>query len=120
MSATSLLDPVWDDGGFLVRQAQEMILTLRDGARELYAVPPHGKSISQRGPPLRVPSPFSGFGLVMAGAAGGSGTSSDGNAPLFAALFSCLFVVLLLDGSRLRRAFLRPGTVPRLALERPG
>jgi hypothetical protein len=116
-STKFLLDPVWDEGGFLVQQ--EMVLSLQDEARELSAGTPHGKSITQRGPPLRVPSPFSGFGPVMGGASG-FGTSSDGNAPLFAVVFSCLFVILLLDGSRVRLAFLRPGTVPRLALERPG
>jgi hypothetical protein len=115
-----LLDPVWGNGEFLVQRAQEVIHSLQGGARASSGTD-HGVSLTpQRGPPLRVPLPFSGFGLVMAGAATGLGSSSDGSAPLLAVLVTYLFAVLFKDLSRACRAFLRPGTIAPLALERPG
>jgi hypothetical protein len=111
----ALLDPVWEECDFLVKWAKGMI-PLQGGAPDPSAGAPPGKSI----PPLQVPSPFSGFGPVMGGGAGGFGNAGDGNAPLFAAIFCCLFALLPWDRSRVRRAFLWPGMIPRLALERPG
>jgi hypothetical protein len=111
---------MWDNSGFLVQQIQEMLPSLRGGARNLPTGMPRGGSLTQRGPPLQLPSPFSGFGIVMGATATGSASSSDGSEPLLAVLFSCLFILLSKDLSRAYRAFHRPGTVPRLALERPG
>ena len=119
-STKFLLDPVWDDGGFLVQQTQEMFRSLGGGARNLSAGMPGGGNLTQRGPPLRVPSPFSGFGLVIGSSATGYGSSDDSIVPLLAVIVSYLFAIMSKDRSRAYRAFLRPGTVPRLALERPG
>jgi hypothetical protein len=49
-----------------------------------------------------------------------SASSSGGDGPLFAVIFICLSAVLWRGGSRAYGALLRAGTVPRLALERPG
>jgi hypothetical protein len=75
----------------------------------------------QRGPPIKIPSPLSGFGPIMGGgAATGSGSSGDGTAPMLAVIAPCLIALLCRGRFHAFRAFLRPATVPRLALERPG
>jgi hypothetical protein len=89
-------------------------------ARDSVAATSHGGSLTQRAPPLPIPSPFSGFGLTMGSAVFGASSSGDGYAPLLAVIFCCLAAVLWRGRPRAYGALLRAGTVPRLALERPG
>jgi hypothetical protein len=56
----------------------------------------------------------------MGGAVFGASSSGDGHAPLLAVIFCCLSAVLWRGRPRAYGALLRAGTVPRLALERPG
>jgi hypothetical protein len=104
----------------MIQQSQEMLRPLQSGAYDLAGGKNYGKSFTQRGPPPEIPTPFSGFGPMMGGAGNGSTSSSDGGAPLLAVIASCLFVLLCTGRSRSYYHFIRPGTVPRLALERPG
>ncbi|CAN5685298.1 hypothetical protein BH18ACT11_BH18ACT11_19850 [soil metagenome] len=119
-STTFLLDPLWVSSGSVVQQAKELLRSLRDGTRDLAAGKLYGKSLTQRWWPPEIPKPFSGFGPMIGGSATGSTSSSGGSAPLLAVIVSCLFALLCLGRSRAHNPFLRPGTVPRLALERPG
>ncbi len=57
---------------------------------------------------------------MIGGAAFGASSSGVGGDPLLAVIVSCLFAVLWRGRSRACGALLRAGTVPRLALERPG
>ena len=111
---------LWDESSFPVQQAQYALGSMRDGARGFVTGTSHGGSLTQREPPLQLPSPFSGFGIVMGGAVFGASSSGDGGAPLLAVIFCCLSVVLWRGRTRAYGELLRPGTVPRLALERPG
>lgn len=116
-STKLLLDPPWDKGSSLVERDAEAVRSVAGGPRDLSTARPHKGSLTQRGPPLRLPLP----GQVMGGAAAtGSGSSGDGTAPLFAVIAPCLIAMLCLGRFLVLLAFLRPGTVPRLALERPG
>ncbi|MBA2533913.1 MAG: hypothetical protein H0V21_02790 [Rubrobacter sp.] len=97
-----------------------MLRALRGGTRDLAGGKLYGKSLTQRWPPPEIPTPFSGVGPMIGGAAAGSTSSSGGSAPLLAVIASCLFALTCRGRSRAYNPFLRPGTVPRLALERPG
>lgn len=119
-SASFLLDPLWYNSDSVVQQAQQMLRSSRGGTSDLAAGKLYGKSLTQRPPPPELPTPFSGFGPMIGGAVAGSTSSSDGSAPLLAVIVSCLFALLCRGRSRTYNSFLRPGTVPRLALERPG
>jgi hypothetical protein len=119
-SANDLLDPIWNNSNSMVQQAIEMFSSLRGGTRDLVAGNPYGKSLTQRWPPPKLPAPFSGVGPIIGGAGAGSTSSSDGTAPLLAVIVSCLLAITCRGLSRTYNPFLRPGTVPRLALERPG
>jgi hypothetical protein len=113
---------LWDESSFPVQRAQDGVGSAQGAARGFAAdETSHGGVLTQRGPPLRVPSPFSGFALMMGGAASGASSSGASGDPLLAVIFCCLCAIFwrgLL--SRAFGAFVRPGTVPRLALERPG
>lgn len=119
-SANDLLDPIWNNSNSMVQQAIEMFSSLRGGTRDLVAGNPYGKSLTQRWPPPKLPAPFSGVGPIIGGTGAGSTSSSDGTAPLLAVIVSCLLAITCRGLSRTYNPFLRPGTVPRLALERPG
>ena len=110
---------LWDGSSFSVQQDQVGLGLVRDGARGSVSAASHGGTLTQRAPPLQIPSPFSGFGLTMGGLVFSASSSGDG-ALLFAVIFCCLFAVLWRERSRAYGALLRAGTVPRLALERPG
>jgi len=111
---------LWDESSFSVQQDQDGLGPMRDGARGFVAATSHGGVLTPRAPPLPIPSPFSGFGLTMGGAVFSASSSGDGDAPLFAVIFCCLSAVLWRGRSRAYGALLRAGTVPPLALERPG
>ena len=111
---------LWDESGYPVQKVQDELGSMRGGARGFVTETPSGGALTQRGPPLQIPSPFSGFGLMMGGAASGASSSGVGGDPLLAVIFCCLFAVLWPGRSRAYGALLRAGTVPRLALERPG
>lgn len=107
--------------GSLVERTEAALRSLRGGSRDLSTGTPHKGSLTQRGPPIKIPPPLSGFGPIMGGgAATGSGSSGDGTAPLLAVIAPCLIALLCRGRFHAFRAFLRPATVPRLALERPG
>jgi hypothetical protein len=110
---------LWNGSSFSVQRDQVGIGQMRDGAGGFVPATSHGGALTQRAPPLPIPSPFSSFGLTMGGAVF-SASSSGGDGPLFAVIFICLSAVLWRGGSRAYGALLRAGTVPRLALERPG
>ena len=77
-------------------------------------------SLTQRVPPLEIPSPFFGFLSMMMGVSG-SGSSGNDVAPLLLAVIApCLIAVLYRGRSLIFLTFLRPVTIPRPALERPG
>jgi hypothetical protein len=120
-SAKILADPLWDERGSLVDITPEI---LRAGPVDPHAAPRSAffrGSITPRGPPLEVPSPFFGFVPMMGGAATGTaGSSGTGAAPLFAVIASCLIALLYQGRSRMACTFLPPRTVPQPALERPG
>jgi len=120
-SAKFLADPLWDERGSLVDLTQE---TLRSGPVDPHALSESTflrDSITPRGPPLDVPSPFFGFVPMMGGAAtGAAGSSSTGAAPLLAVIASCFIALLYQGRSRIASNFLPPRTVPHPALERPG
>jgi hypothetical protein len=109
---------LWDGSSFSVQR--DGLGPTRDEARGFVPATRHGGSLTQRAPPLPIPSPFSGFGLAMGGLVFSASSSGDGGAPLFAVIFCCLSAVLWRGRSRAYGALLRAGTVPRLALERPG
>jgi hypothetical protein len=111
---------LWHGGGVGLQQARGGLGPVRGPARDPVAATAHGGSLTPRAPPLPVPSPFSGFGLTMGGAVFGASSSGDGHAPLLAVIFCCLSAVLWRGRPRAYGALLRAGTVPRLALERPG
>jgi hypothetical protein len=111
---------LWNEGSIPVQQDLHRLGPMRDFARDFVAATSHGSSLTQRVPPLPLPSPFSGFGLTMGGAVFGASSSGDGYAPLLAVIFCCLAAVLWRGRPRAYGALLRAGTVPRLALERPG
>ena len=111
---------LWDEDSFSVQQYQDRLGLVRDGARDFVAATSHGGALTQRAPPLPIPSPFSGFGLTMGGAVFSASSSGDGYAPLLAVIFCCLSAILWRGRARAYGALLRAGTVPRLALERPG
>jgi hypothetical protein len=115
-----LLDPLWEESSSLIDLTQEALRPVPGGPEDLSKGTLYRGSFTQRGPPLEVPSPFSGFAPMMGGAATGSGSSGGGVAPLFAVVAPCLIALLYLGRFRIFCAFLQPGTVPRLALERPG
>jgi hypothetical protein len=119
-SASFLLDPLWDNSNSVVQQAREMLRSLRGDTRDLTAGKPYRKSLTQRWPAPTLPAPFSGVGPIIGGAATGSTSSSDGTAPLFAVIVSCLLALTCRGLFHTYNLFLRPGTVPPLALERPG
>ena len=121
-STKLMLAPPWDKRGSLVERTEGVLRSLpRGSSHHLAAGTPHKGSLTQRGPPLQVPSPLSPFGPVMrGGAATGSGSSGDGTAPLLAVIAPCLIALMCRGRFRTFCAFLQPGTVPRLALERPG
>jgi hypothetical protein len=104
----------------VVQQAREILRSLQGGTRDLAAGKLYGKSLTMRWPPPKLPAPFSGVGPIIGGAAAGSTSSSDGTAPLLAVVVSCLLALTCRGLSRTYNPFLRPGTVPHLALERPG
>ena len=114
------VDYLWGKGSLPVQQAQDGLGSIKDGAHGLAKGTRHGGALTQRAPPLRIPAPFSGYGPVMGGATFGASSSGDGSAPLLAVLVSGLLTFLWRGRSRAYGAFLRPGTVPRLALQRPG
>jgi hypothetical protein len=111
---------LWDESSFSVQQDQDGLSLMRDGARGFVPATSHRDVLTQRAPPLPIPSPFSGFGLTMGGAVFSASSSGDGDGPLLAVIFFCLSAVLWRGRSRAYGALLRAGTVPRLALERPG
>jgi hypothetical protein len=93
---------------------------MRGGSRDLSAGAPHKGTLTQRGPPLQIPSPLSGFGPVMMGGTATGSSSGGGTAPLFAVIALCLIAVLYQGRFLTFCAILRPATFQRLALERPG
>jgi hypothetical protein len=109
---------LWEGGSYSVQQ--DGLGPMRNGARDFVAGTSHGGALTQRAPPLPLPSPFSGFGLTMGGAVSGASSSGEGYVPLLAVIFCCLSAVLWRGRYRAYGALLRAGTVPRLALERPG
>jgi len=120
-STKLVLHPPWDKRGSLVERTEEALRSSPGGSHDLSTGTPHKGSLTQRGPPLKIPPPLPGFGPIMVGgAATGSGSSGDGTAPLLAVIAPCLIALLCRGRFRVFCAFLRPGTVPRLALERPG
>jgi len=120
-SAKILADPLWDERGSLVDITPEL---LRAGPVDPHAAPGSAffrGSITPRGPPLDVPSPFFGFVPMIGGATTGTaGSSGTGSAPLLAVIASCLIALLYRGRSRIACSFLPPRTVPQPALERPG
>ena len=119
-STEYLFGYLWDGSSSSVQRDQVGLGPMRDVARGSVRAASHGGALTQRAPPLRIPSPFSGFGLTMGGAVFSASSSGDGYGPLLAVIFLCLSAVLWRGRSRAYGALLRAGTVPRLALERPG
>ena len=111
---------LWDESGYPVQNAQDGPGAVQGAARDFAGETSHRGVLTQRGPPLQLPSPFSGFGLMMGGAAAGASSSGAGGDPLLAVIFCCLCAFFCRGLSRAISAFVRPGTVPHLALERPG
>ncbi len=121
-STRFFLGYLWDESSFPVQSAQDGVGSAHGAARGFAAgETSNGGVLTQRGPPLQVPSPFSGFSLMMGGAASGTSSSGASGDQLLAVIFCCLCAVFwrgLL--SRASSVFVRPGTVPHFALERPG
>jgi len=117
-STKLLFDPLWDERGSLVGLTQETLRSAPGGTHDLSTGTLYSGSLTQRIPPFEVPSPFIGFVPMMGGAA--TGSSGNGVAPLLAVIAPCLIALLYRDRYRMFRAFLRPVTIPRPALERPG
>ena len=117
-STKLLLDPLWDERGTLIGLTREALRSAPGSTHDLSTGALYGGSLTQRMPPFEVPSPFFGFVSMMGGAAAGS--SGNGVAPLLAVIAPCLIALLYRDRYRIFRAFLRPATIPRPALERPG
>ena len=119
--AKFLLDPLWDERGALVDLSQEALRSVPGGQPDLSKGDLRRGSLAPRAPPLEIPSPFFGFVPMMGGAATGAvGSSGNGAAPLLAVIAPCLIALLYRGRSRIFCTVLRPGTVPRPALERPG
>ena len=119
-AAKLLLDPLWDERSSLV-DLTEAVLRKASGSTKVLATGTLDRgSLTQRGPPLEIPQPFSGFVQVMGGTASGSGVSGNGATPLLAVIVVCLVAVLYQGWFRIFCASLRPGTVYRPVLERPG
>jgi len=121
-STKLLFDPLWEERGSLVDLAQEVLRSsVPGGHHNLFTGTPRYKgSIAQSGLPLEIPPPFFGFVPMLGGAATGFGSSGNGTAPLLAVVVPCLIALLCRGRSRISLALLRPATVPRPALERPG
>ena len=115
-----LLDPLWDERSSLVDLTEEVLRKASGSPRVLATGTLDRGSLTQRGPPLEIPQPFSGLVQLMGGAALGSGTSGNGAAPLLAVIVICLVALLYQGWFRIFSASLRPGTVYRPVLERPG
>jgi hypothetical protein len=116
-----LADPLWDERDSLVDLTEA---ALRTGPVDAHAAPKSAffrGTITPRGPPLDVPSPFFGFVPMMGGAATGTaGSSGTGAAPLLAVIASCLITLLYQGRSRIACSLLPPRMVIQPALERPG
>jgi hypothetical protein len=104
----------------LVDLIQEALRAMPGGPHNLSKAILYTGNLTQRGPPLEIPSPFFGFVSMMVGAASGSGFSGNGVAPLLAVIAPCLIILLYRGRSHIFCDFLRPVMVPRPALERPG
>jgi hypothetical protein len=118
-STKLLLDPLWDERGSLISMTQEALRSVPGGLHDFSRGTLYRGSLTQRGPPLEIPSPFVGFISMLVGA--GSGSSGSGIAPLLLAVIApCLMVVFYRGRSRIIHTLVRPVTVPRPALERPG
>jgi hypothetical protein len=118
-SAEYFFSYLWNEI-ILVQQDRDGLGLMRNGTHGFVPATSHLGSLTQRAPPLPIPSPFSGFDLAMGGAISSASSSGDGYAPLLAVIFCCLSAVLWRGRSRAYGALLRAGTVPPLALERPG
>ena len=120
-STKLLLDPLWDERGSVVDLTPETLRSVQDTPSNPSTGTLYRGSLTQRGPPPEIPSLFFGFISMMVGAASGSGSSGSGVAPLLLAVIApCLIIVLYRGRSRIFQTFLRPATIPRPALERPG
>lgn len=119
-STKFLLDPLWNERSSLLDLTQKVLRTPSGSPRELSTGTLHRGNLTQGAPPLEIPQPFSGFVPMMGGAAIGSGASGNGVAPLLAVIAPCLIALLYRGRFHTFCAFLRPRTVPRPALERPG
>jgi hypothetical protein len=115
-----LLDPMWDERSSLVDLTEETLRKASGSPRVHSTETVHRGTLTQRGPPLEIPQPFSGFVPMMGGSAIGSVSSGIGAAPLLAVIVACLTALLYQGWFRTFLAFFRPGTIPRPALERPG
>lgn len=118
-SAKLMLDPSRDTRGSVIEQTQQALRSLSGGSQGHSTGTLHKGGLTQRGPPLEIPVPLSGL-MIAGGVATGSVSSGDGTAPLLAVIAPCLIALLCLGRGRAFPAIFRPGTVPRLALERPG
>jgi hypothetical protein len=119
-STKFLADPLMDKRGSLVDLSKEALRSVPGGTHDPSKGALYRGSLTQRGPPLEIPSPFLGFVPMLGGVASGVGSSGSGTAPLLAVLAPCLIALLYRSRSRILCSFLRPVTVPRPALERPG
>jgi hypothetical protein len=119
-ATTFLLDPLWDERSSLVDLSEEALRKASSDPKTLATVTHHRGSLTQRGPPLEMPQPFSGIVQIMGGAAFGSGASGNGAPQLLAVIVVCLVALLYQGWFRAFCASLRPGTVYRPVLERPG
>jgi hypothetical protein len=115
-----LFDPLWDERSSLVDLSKEALRRSSGSPRVLATGTLDRGSLTQRGPPLELPQPVSGFIQVMGGAAFGSGASGNGAAPLLAVIVVCLVALHYQGWFRIFCVSLRPGTVYRPVLERPG
>jgi len=119
-STMLLFDPLWDERGSLIDLSEGVLRSVAGGPHEPSTGTPYRGSLAQSGLPLGVPPPFFGFVPMMGGAATGFGSSGSGTAPLLAIIVPCLIALFYRGWSRISYALLRPGTVSRPALERPG
>lgn len=113
-------DPLWGSRSYLVEGTEGVAGLLPSDQDGLSVLASWGGQLVERGPPVEFPLPSSGFGPALGGAATGAGTSGAWTAPLVAVLALYLLIPLRGPLALARCAFLRPGTVPRPALERPG
>jgi hypothetical protein len=119
-STRFLADPLWGERGSLVDLSREALRSVPGGSHDPLKEALYRRSLTQRGPPLEIPSPFLGFVPMLGGAASGAGPSGSGTTPLLAVLALCLISLLYRGRSSIPCRFRRPVTVPRPALERPG